>query len=354
MPSARSRLALGRREVLALVGATALGGLAGCSSTTPTTSSETTSSDVTATTTSPEPTTTTTATLLDEDFDFWPGTWTDDDRTVAVYDLLGGRLRLETTTDGDATIAMAMTFHDPVEETTQRRVVHVDGTVRRVSGGSGDDGLVLTGTQVDATGAATPVRERFEASDGDAVAYVRETERDGEWTVDDAADLERTGDAPERPAPSAGPIAGSRSFVTERPPARRFDFWVGEWDVFNDGDSQVGDSVVEFRLDGAVIVENWVGRGGGTGHSFNYYDHAADAWTQTWVAANGSWLEIDGAFADGAMRLEGTQYAPDGSTQDYRGVWTPNPDGTVTQDLYTAADDGDWQLGFSGEYRPAE
>lgn len=287
-------------------------------------------------------------------FDFWPGRWHGDGTTVTVYSLLGGSLLLEERTREDATVAMAMTFYDPVGSAWTRREVTADGQVGRLAGTPGEDGVALAGTLAGRDGSRTSLRVSFSHPDGGSVSYARETGDEGDPTTATVTEFERTGGTVERPEPTARRVPGSHESVAARPPERRFDFWVGEWDVHGEAGSKVGDSVVERRLDGALLVENWTGRGGSRGHSFNYYDAAAAAWTQTWLAADGGWLEITGGFDDGAMRLVGTQYGPYGGTEEYRGVWTPDPDGSVTQALATSDDGESWTVGFVGDYRPAE
>ena len=56
-------------------------------------------------------------------------------------------------------------------------------------------------------------------------------------------------------------------------PYRQFDFWMGDWDVFApEGKPAVGHSAVTLEQAGCLLVEHWIGVGGSTGTSFNYYD----------------------------------------------------------------------------------
>jgi tetratricopeptide (TPR) repeat protein len=56
------------------------------------------------------------------------------------------------------------------------------------------------------------------------------------------------------------------------PEYRQFDFWVGEWDVMNQRNEQVGTNSVKLLEDGCIVEENWAHTGGGTGKSFNFYN----------------------------------------------------------------------------------
>src|SRR5205085_1203971 len=80
------------------------------------------------------------------------------------------------------------------------------------------------------------------------------------------------------------------------------DFWVGEWDVASAAGQRVGSSRIERILDGCVIEENYSGRLGDTGRSYNLYDAPRDRWQQTWVSDRGLLLEYHDRLVDGAMR----------------------------------------------------
>lgn len=89
------------------------------------------------------------------------------------------------------------------------------------------------------------------------------------------------------------------------PQYKQFDFWVGEWQVQHSQTGQsVGASSVQSIIEGCVVFENWVGAGGGTGKSFNFYNSRSGKWQQVWVSSGGSVLEYSGEYKDGAMRYE--------------------------------------------------
>ncbi|HEV7780542.1 MAG TPA: tetratricopeptide repeat protein [Chitinophagaceae bacterium] len=75
------------------------------------------------------------------------------------------------------------------------------------------------------------------------------------------------------------------------PRKREFDFWVGEWDVYNPGNLLVGHSLIQKIAGECVILENWTGLRGGTyeGKSVNFYDPAKEKWQQFWM---GSYAEL--------------------------------------------------------------
>jgi tetratricopeptide (TPR) repeat protein len=94
---------------------------------------------------------------------------------------------------------------------------------------------------------------------------------------------------------------------------RRFDFWMGDWDVQQTGvpRAPVGaQSRVERILDGCVILENWSpGAGGPSGKSFNTYNRATKKWEQYWVDATGRITHYFGEFRDdGNLYYEADQF----------------------------------------------
>ncbi len=131
------------------------------------------------------------------------------------------------------------------------------------------------------------------------------------------------------------------------PRFRELDFWVGTWDVANVAGQKVGESRIEKILDGCVIEENWAGRLGDTGKSFNLYDAANDRWQQTWVSDKGALVEYRGKLVDGAMR-----YAADATAPHRRLSFIPLPDGRVRQLAEQSTDGGaTWNTTYDFFYR---
>ncbi len=83
----------------------------------------------------------------------------------------------------------------------------------------------------------------------------------------------------------------------DQPEFRRFDFWIGEWEVFNAKGQKAGDSKISLILDSCVILEEWTSatpQKGLTfsGKSFNTYNVATHQWQQTWVDNTGGTTEF--------------------------------------------------------------
>ena len=140
----------------------------------------------------------------------------------------------------------------------------------------------------------------------------------------------------------------------DQPQARDFDFWVGDWEVFDpESGKKLGDNQVTLRENGCLIVEQWTGARGGTGMSMNFHDPLQNAWRQVWQSAPGFIDYAGGLDEQGRMLLEGTLHSnARGTSVPFKGRWTPNDDGTVLQEFWQRDDSGEWQSWFRGIYRP--
>src|SRR5215203_3786766 len=70
---------------------------------------------------------------------------------------------------------------------------------------------------------------------------------------------------------------------------RQFDFWIGEWDVTQNG-KIAGRNSIRSILNGCALSEDWSGTGGFSGNSLNFYDEDAKRWRQTWIDSQGQSL----------------------------------------------------------------
>lgn len=161
-----------------------------------------------------------------------------------------------------------------------------------------------------------------------------------------AAGVAAADDAPQKPPEKA----------CSSPEHRQFDFWVGDWKVYDLADKNkfAGTNHIKLLFNNCVLQENWQSVGGDyAGSSYNIYDAPAGKWHQTWVDSSGSLLDLEGGLKEGSMVLSGTRPARDGSGQVmHRITWTPNPDGTVRQHWeYSKDAGGSWKTLFDGEYR---
>ena len=112
---------------------------------------------------------------------------------------------------------------------------------------------------------------------------------------------------------------------------KNFDFWVGDWEVFNAEGVKIGENLVEKLEDNCIVSENWTGVNGNSGKSFNYYQPIDSTWNQLWISNTGNILKLKGhAEIDKMILLSDLQQNEKGSFFN-RITWTKNNDGTVTQ-----------------------
>jgi hypothetical protein len=136
------------------------------------------------------------------------------------------------------------------------------------------------------------------------------------------------------------------------PAYRQFDFWLGDWDVFDAGE-QVARVRVSSILAGCVLLEEYGDSKGNEGRSFSIYDATRGLWHQGWVTNGGRLLVIEGRFHDGVMELAGRDRAAAGSPQrEVRGTWQPVRGG-VREFAARSSDGGQtWQPWFDLLFRP--
>jgi len=148
------------------------------------------------------------------------------------------------------------------------------------------------------------------------------------------------------PAPSA-PTHGCRDADH-----RQFDFWVGEWDVYNPKGARAGSSVIARAHQGCVIEEHWTGAQGNVGTSLNGIKPGG-GWHQTWMDNDGLVLQLDGGLQGTAMVLSGSLPRTGGGTSLQRVTWTPQDGGRVRQHWESSNDEGKtWTTAFDGLYVP--
>jgi hypothetical protein len=76
----------------------------------------------------------------------------------------------------------------------------------------------------------------------------------------------------------------------QSPEYRKFDFWVGDWDVHSpNGGPTIGHNLVTVEQDGCLIIEHWkASTANQTGTSFNYYDVRDKKWHQLYLDNSGN------------------------------------------------------------------
>ncbi len=127
------------------------------------------------------------------------------------------------------------------------------------------------------------------------------------------------------------------------PAAHAFDFWLGDWDVYQTSNPTVktGFNRITSQSGGCVILESWESQGAHSGVSINYFDPGSGKWQQKWAGSGQDILEFyDGEYRDGAMRFKWDGRNPDGTTFPGRLTFTHLPSGEVRQHSQRSPDHG--------------
>lgn len=106
------------------------------------------------------------------------------------------------------------------------------------------------------------------------------------------------------------PLSLFAQLPCSRPEFRQFDFWIGEWEVFNTSGTKAGDSRITLILDSCIILEEWTSANTAqgivyAGKSFNKYNPSTRQWQQTWVDNIGGSVEfLKGNYRDKRIVFE--------------------------------------------------
>ncbi len=128
----------------------------------------------------------------------------------------------------------------------------------------------------------------------------------------------------------------------------KFNFWVGEWDVYSNG-LKIAESSITNTNGDCGILENWRPNGSNGGNSISYYDSTDKKWKQNWVANGGvSHYEEPEDYTTGDMQL-----IAKGNGVWYRMIYTQDKaEDTVRQVMESSNDDGKtWTKIFDGLYK---
>jgi hypothetical protein len=155
-----------------------------------------------------------------------------------------------------------------------------------------------------------------------------------------------------QPPPATAPVHGSAP-CTDRA-YRQFDFWIGDWDVFDIERPTiiVARARVELILKGCVLHEVYESRDGHKGESFSIYDATRSTWHQSWVNDHGYLLTIEGGLQSGAMILQGVDYLADGKPRQVRGEWRAEEHGVREVAARSTDGGGTWVPWFDILFLP--
>jgi hypothetical protein len=152
---------------------------------------------------------------------------------------------------------------------------------------------------------------------------------------------------------SGAAAADARRAACAAPNYRQFDFWIGDWDVFDVDNPaiKVARVRVEAMLNQCVLHETYEGSDGHQGQSFSIFDASRQVWHQSWVTNDGQLLIVEGGMQAGAMILNGADRTANGKERRVRGIWKPVNEG-VRESATRSTDGGvTWQPWFDLLFR---
>jgi hypothetical protein len=119
----------------------------------------------------------------------------------------------------------------------------------------------------------------------------------------------------------------------------QFDFFAGDWDVYDMGASTVtARNVVTPMVGGCALREVHTQNDGLIGESISIYDQTRGVWHQSWVTNRGQLILLEGGMAEGRMVLTAPMKEADGTTSLIRGTWWP--DGSTVRQVAERSTDG--------------
>ncbi len=155
-------------------------------------------------------------------------------------------------------------------------------------------------------------------------------------------------------AQQAAPKTQPQKACSAEPGYRSLDFWVGDWDIYEDG-KPAGRQRISRRLDGCTLIAEWFGPVGDNGIGYFAFDRNRNVWVQMWAANQVPYRsgvtirETDATYSGPGMRLTSTGAANSRS----RITLLPLGKGR-SRALMEASDDGGktWKALFDAEHRP--
>lgn len=135
---------------------------------------------------------------------------------------------------------------------------------------------------------------------------------------------------------------------------RKFDFWVGEWNVLQTANMQNtgAHSSIQLISGGCAILENWESPAS-NGKSINFIDPITNKWKQSWAGnyANGTQEFLNGEYIEGAMRFEFTTAGTQGEKIIGHLIFYNQGTNQVRQFNETSADGGKtWTTNYDFTY----
>jgi hypothetical protein len=135
---------------------------------------------------------------------------------------------------------------------------------------------------------------------------------------------------------------------------RALDFWVGDWDIYEDG-KPAGRQRITRKLDDCSLMAEWFGPFGDNGIGYFAFDRNRNIWVQMWAANQVPYRggvtirETDSTYSGPGMRLTSTGTGNSRS----RITLMPAGKGNSRALMEVSNDSGKtWKTLFDAEHRP--
>lgn len=137
---------------------------------------------------------------------------------------------------------------------------------------------------------------------------------------------------------------------------REFDFWVGDWNVFDAKTNRLaGTNSIHIASGGCMLLENWADiTQSNSAKSMTYVNPDNGKWEQLFIDNSGQQVMhfTDGVYKDGVMKFMITMKGPDGKEQTGEFVFEKKENGEVRQFQRMTPDGGKtWNMLFDLIYR---
>jgi hypothetical protein len=132
------------------------------------------------------------------------------------------------------------------------------------------------------------------------------------------------------------------------PEYRQLDFWLGDWDTFDPGDSNtsIARAHVDLIAAGCAVHELYEQTDGLIGDSILSFDPVRKLWQQTWVTNRGALMVITGRFKDGVLSLEGEMHLSNGKSPLQRITWKAEGSGVRESSVISKDGGKTWEPAF--------
>jgi hypothetical protein len=142
------------------------------------------------------------------------------------------------------------------------------------------------------------------------------------------------------------------------PKYSEFDFWVGEWEVYDLKGNIAGKSKISKILDNCVVLEEWISSSAQqglvfSGKSYNSFNISTNQWQQNWVDNTGGNTEyLTGYFENDAMHFMSRPFLNGKKNCIRKLTFFKLKDGKVRQLGEISSDEGkSWTIEYDLEYR---